>query len=71
MWNISRYPGSALALSSTAPIPPACTIPNITTTASANVIIILCTRSDVLAARNPPIAQYATIIAALIIIAVM
>ena len=55
--NKLRYPGSCEALSITASKPPATLIPKTITTNNAIVITILCIRSVILAARNPPSAQ--------------
>ena len=49
-----RYPGIAFAFSITESIPPAVTVPNPKITIRAIVITILCIKSEVLAARNPP-----------------
>ena len=67
--NIVRYPGSDLAWSATASIPPAVLIPNTNTITSAMDMMILWIKSVVDAARNPPSVVYPTMTNALMIIA--
>ena len=67
--NICKNQGRAFELSIITSRTPAMLIQNITTTIRAIVITILWIKSDVLAARKPPIVQYVTITTALITIA--